>query len=149
MNGRKISRAITVAVMAAPVGLVIFASLLSDGVPAKPKADTTGQLMKFKASMIAYHGAYGVYPVRCGNVDMLADVLQGRDIEGLNPKQMSFLPVAQSGHRKAKSFVDGWGHELIVQTRADGTNMVIRSVGRNGIDDKGALDDTDLRTDSF
>jgi hypothetical protein len=53
----------------------------------------------------------------------------------------------KNGRKISKLYcVDGFGKDFKLIRSQDGTNLIIRSLGRNGTDDNGKLDDRDGNT---
>jgi len=118
--------------------------------PIKCKVNTVRNLSTMKHALTSYHENYGVYPTQCISVAEIFNVLSGYNEKGENPEEMSFFsPMQHSSIDVDIILKDGWQRPFILINHNDGTNLTIRSVGKNGIDEGGEGDDCEINTKKF
>lgn len=100
---------------------------------------TKAVLVDVKRGMLAYDQVYGHFP--SGPNSTVMKILAGSNIEGQNPKQLTFLQFADKKRYNDRfEVVDWWGSPIIFKGSGD-SNLVIYSLGKNRIDDGGRRDD--------
>ena len=100
---------------------------------------TKAVLVDVKRGMLAYYDVYDCFPN--GANSNVMKILAGGDIEGQNPKRLTFLQFTDRKRYNDKfEVVDWWGSPIAFKSSAD-SNLVIYSLGKNRIDDGGGRDD--------
>lgn len=83
------------------------------------------------------------------NIHELKATLAGVNFREQNEKRINFLKA--TNYNKLDYIHDGWRRELLV-VRSDGlvsTNIVIRSLWKNGVNDGGKFDDIEINTENI
>jgi len=129
-------------------GVVMLAFWIQP-VSAKPKACTTRSLSIVRAALVSYHEKYGRYPTSCADYGECIQILDGLTLRDDNPQGINFLESGRQSVGTSDLLHDGWGRPFLLILKDDGTNLIVRSVGRNGIDDGGKYDDSEINTSKF
>jgi hypothetical protein len=101
---------------------------------AREMARNVNQATCFRHAMERFYDRYGHYPSGCTNITELALVLDGHNINDNNLDQVRFF--AKKIPLK-KRVLDGFGNPFVLIRAADGTNLLIRSFGKKGVDTGG------------
>lgn len=117
--------------------------------PIRKKGQTVRTLLSFQSALCEYGHLYGTYPTECGNITNLVAILRGENTRGQNPKGVDFRRSFGQKAYSGAPYRDAWGQAFLIIKDNDGTNMVIRSSGRNGCDEGGRGDDCEFNTASI
>lgn len=115
----------------------------------RQKSISASRISDILYALLEYHKEYGKYPTACQTIEQLVFVLAGGEYKDDNAQKMNFVHYNTMKKIEKLYCVDGYGHKFKLIRSTDGTNLIIRSLGRNGIDDDGKFDDRDEHTKRF
>lgn len=113
------------------------------------RAQTVKVLHAYQDALTRYYNEYHCVPWMSENIHELKAILAGANFREQNEKRINFLKAMN--YTQLDFIHDGWKRELLV-LRSDGlmsTNIVIRSLWKNGVNDGGKFDDIEISTDNI
>lgn len=113
------------------------------------RAQTVKVLQAYQDALTRYYNEYHCVPWMSENIHELKATLAGVNFREQNEKRINFLKA--TNYNKLDYIHDGWRRELLV-VRSDGlvsTNIVIRSLWKNGVNDGGKFDDIEINTENI
>lgn len=116
----------------------------------RQEVTTRNQAVGFTAALKNYWGEYGRFPR--GDPRMITAILRGENIEGQNPLRIVFLEgqprktllgmtTDPGSFDPENRLLDGYHRPFQFGIGAEGFPIVLRSLGKNGVDDHGEPDD--------
>lgn len=115
----------------------------------RSRAQTVNVLHAYQDALTRYYTEYHRVPWMSENIHELKATLAGVNHREQNEKRINFLKA--TNYTTLDFIHDGWKRELLV-LRRDGlmsTNIVIRSLWKNGVNDGGKFDDVEISTDNI